>query len=93
MRGNGFQSVLLGCSLLENEQVPNHTIGALGSKGVHRTNCVHSPDVDVIVAFVNPVTIVPMDEHKIFYVALLHNPYLDCTCQSFFSQFDNHMTN
>jgi hypothetical protein len=24
-----------------------------------------SPDVDVIVAFVNPVTIVPMDEHNL----------------------------
>ncbi len=38
--GRDFQSVLLGCSLLENEQVPNHTIGVLGSKGVHRTVCV-----------------------------------------------------
>ncbi len=37
LRGSDFQSVLLGCSLLENEQVTNHTIGVLGSKGVHRT--------------------------------------------------------
>jgi hypothetical protein len=37
LMGSDFQSVLLGSSLLENEQVPNHTIGALGSKGVHRT--------------------------------------------------------
>ncbi len=28
---------------------------------------MHSPDVDVIFAFVNPVTIVPMDEHKVDY--------------------------
>jgi hypothetical protein len=27
LMGSDFQSVLLGCSLLENEQVPNHTIG------------------------------------------------------------------
>jgi hypothetical protein len=27
--------------------------------------CVHSLDVDVIVAFVNPVTIVPMDDHNL----------------------------
>jgi hypothetical protein len=40
LRGSDFQSVLLGGSLLENEQVPNHTIGVLGSKGVHRTVCV-----------------------------------------------------
>jgi hypothetical protein len=35
--GSDFQSLILGCSLLENEQVPNHTIVVLGSKGVHRT--------------------------------------------------------
>ncbi len=40
LRGSDFQSVLLSCSLLENEQVPNHTIGVLGSKGVHRTVCI-----------------------------------------------------
>ncbi len=40
LRGSDFQSVLIGCSLLENEQVPNHTIGVLGSKGVHITVCI-----------------------------------------------------
>jgi hypothetical protein len=37
---SNFQSVLFGCSLLENEQVPNHTIGVLGSKGVQGTVCL-----------------------------------------------------
>ncbi len=32
---------------------------------------MHSPDVDVIVAFVNPVTIVPMDEHLLFSTIVL----------------------
>jgi hypothetical protein len=40
LRGSNFQSVLLGCSFLENKQVPNHTIGVLGSMGVHRTVCI-----------------------------------------------------
>ncbi len=63
--GGDFQSVLLGCSLLEHEQVPNHTIGVLGSKGVHKNVCILLMLIDVIVAFVNPVTIVPMDEHNL----------------------------
>jgi hypothetical protein len=40
LRGSDFLSVLLGFSFLENEQLPNHTIGVLGSMGVHRTVCV-----------------------------------------------------
>ncbi len=55
LRGCDFQSVLLDCSLLEIEQVPNHNIGVLRRKGEHRT----------IVAFVNSVTFVPIYEHTL----------------------------
>ncbi len=30
---------------------------------------MHSPDVDVIVASVNPVTTVPMDEHNLLFAS------------------------
>ncbi len=54
---------------------------------------MHSPDVDVFVAFVNPVTIVPIEEHIIFYVVLSHNPCLERTCHSLLSIFEHRMTN